>query len=112
MYRKFVFVVVVLAIFAAVTASAQQHRPYDQIMKDVGATFNSLKKNLDGNSAAAAAEDAVKLQGLFAETEAFWAPLDTQDAVGFAKRAHDGAAAVGTAAKANDVKAAQTAYAA
>lgn len=112
MNRRFVLTIIVIAVLVAgATAFAQQHRPYNQIMKDVGATFASLKKNLDGNNGAAAAEDAAKLEGLFTETEAFWAPLDTQDAVGFAKRARGAATAVGTAAKGNDIKAAQTSYA-
>jgi len=99
-------------IGAVAMAFAQQHRPYDQIMKDVGTTFASLKKNLDSNSAAAAVADAAKLQVLFAETEMFWAPLDTQDAVKFAKGAKDAASAVGTAAKTNDMKTAQVSYSA
>src|SRR5262249_53094237 len=94
------------------TAFAQQRRPYDQIMKDVGSTFASLKKNLDSNSEAAAAIDAAKLEGLFTETEAFWMPLETKDAVGYAKGARDAATAVGTAIKGNDMKAAQASYAA
>jgi hypothetical protein len=79
-------------------------------MKDVGETFANLKKNLDANSAAAAAADAAKLQGLFTETEAFWAPLNTGDAVGFAKNARESSVAVGAAAKGNDIKAAQASY--
>ncbi len=94
MNRQVVFIVIVIAaVFVFATAFAQQHRPYNQIMKDVGATFASLKKNLDANSATAAAQDAAKLEGLFAETEAFWAPFDTKDAISFAKRARDAAAA-------------------
>jgi len=113
MNRQVVFILIVIAaVLVGATAFAQQHRPYNQIMKDVGATFASLKKNLDANSAAAAAEDAAKLQGLFTETEAFWAPFDTKDAVNFAKRARDAAAAVGTAAKGNDMKEAQASYSA
>src|SRR5438552_16080608 len=107
-----VFFLITIAVAGTVvvaTAFAQQHRAYNQIMKDVGATFASLKKNLDANSAAAAIEDAAKLQGLFKETEAFWAPLKTKDAVDFAKRASDAAAAVGVAAK-SDTKAALESY--
>src|SRR5437773_4514866 len=105
MNRQFALVLItVAAVFAATTAIAQQHRPYDQIMKDVGATWANLKKNLDSNSGAAAAADAAKLQALFAETEAFWAPLETGDAVGFAKNARNGLATLETAAKANDIK--------
>src|SRR2546427_11950587 len=111
MNRQFLLIIIA-GVFAAGMASAQQHRPYDQIMKDVGATFASLKKNLDANSAASAAEDAAKLEGLFTETEAFWAPLDTKDAVNFAKRAREAAGAVGAAAKGSDIKAAQASYSA
>jgi hypothetical protein len=113
MNRQFVLIIIVIAaVFAGATALAQQHRPYNEIMKAIGPTSASLKKNLDENSAAAAAQDAAKLEALFTETEAFWAALNTQDAVNLAKRAREGAAAVGTAAKANDIKAAQASYSA
>jgi cytochrome c556 len=112
MSRRFLSIMIAAGILAVGTAFAQQHRPYNEIMKDVGATFASLKKNLDSNSAAAAVADAAKLEGFFTETEAFWAPLDTQDAVKFAKGARDAASAVGTAAKGNDMKAAQASYSA
>jgi hypothetical protein len=104
---------VIVALVASVTAFAQQqpHRLYNEIMKDVAATFPSLKKNLDANNGAAAAEDAAKLQKFFTETEAFWAPLNTQDAVRLSKKAQEVAAAIGTAAKANDMKTANASYA-
>jgi hypothetical protein len=110
MSRRFLLLTIAAAAMAVATAFAQQHRPYNQIMKDVGTTFASLKKNLDSNSVTAAAADAAKLEGLFTETETFWAPLDTQDAVKFAKAARDAASAVGTSAKSNDMKAAQASY--
>ena len=107
----FLITIAVVGTVVVATAFAQQHRPYNQIMKDVGSTFASLKKNLDANSAAAAAADAAKLEGLFTETEAFWARLNTRDAVGFAKSAREASAAVGAAAKNNDIKAAQASVA-
>ena len=110
--RSVLIIIVVAGVVAGATAFAQQPRPYNQIMKDVGTTFASLKKNLDANSGASAAEDAAKLEGLFTETEAFWAPLDTKDAVNFAKRAREAAGAVGAAAKGSDIKAAQASYSA
>ena len=113
MNRHFALIIIVVAgVIAGTNAAAQQHRTYDQIMKDIGPTFASLKKNLDANSAAAAAADAAKLEGLFTETEAFWAPLNTKDAVGFAKSAREASAAVGAAAKGNDMKAALASYSA
>src|SRR6266545_1285812 len=107
MNRRIVLIVIAIVGVLGVTAFAQQRRPYNLIMKDVGATFANLRKNLDANNGPAAADDAVKLQALFTETEGFWAPFDTHDAMGFAKRAREAAAAVSTAGKANDVKAAQ-----
>ena len=112
MSRRFLSIMIAAGILAVGTAFAQQHRPYNEIMKDVGATFASLKKNLDSNSAAAAVADAAKLEGLFTETEAFWAPLNTGDAVGFAKNAREASAATAAAAKGNDIKAAQASYSA
>ncbi len=106
MNRRIVLIVIAIVGVLGVTAFAQQRRPYNLIMKDVGTTFASMRKNLDANNGAAAADDAVKLQGLFTETEAFWAPLETHDAVGFAKRAREAAAAISVAAKGNDTKAA------
>ena|SRR5213594_3796580 len=111
MNRQFLLIIIIAGVFAAGMASAQQNRPYNQIMKDVGATFASLRKNLDANGAVAAAEDAAKLEGLFTETEAFWARLNTRDAIGFAKSAREASAAVGAAAKNNDIKAAQASIA-
>ena len=111
MNRQLVSSLLIIAIaFAVATVSAQQHRPYNLIMKDVGATLASLKKNLDENSGTAAADDAAKLQALFTETEAFWALLNTKDAVGFAKNARAAAVEVRAAAKGNDIKAAQAKY--
>ena len=110
--QSLIIIIIIAGVFAAGMASAEQQRPYNQIMKDVGATFASLRKNLDANGAAAAAEDAAKLEGLFTETEAFWARLNTRDAVGFAKSAREASAAVGAAARGNDIKAAQASYAA
>src|SRR5262245_36813211 len=111
MRRKTYIVLTAIFLLSAVSIYAQQHRPYNEIMKDVAATFPILKKNLDANNLAAAAEDAAKLEGFFTETEAFWIPLKARDAIGFSKRAREAAAAIGTAAKANDTKAAQTSYA-
>jgi cytochrome c556 len=114
MNRRLFFIAILIAVAAiAATVFAQQqpHRLYNAIMKDVAATFPNLKKNLDANNAAAAAEDAAKLQKFFAETEAFWAPLNTQDAVTLSKRAQAAAEAIGTAAKANDMKTANASYA-
>ncbi len=95
------------ALIAGTTAFAQRI-PYTQVMKDVGATFASLRKNLDGNSGPAAAQDAMKLEASFKEAEAFWAQFNTKDAVDLAREAEHAFADVGAKAKGNDIKGAQT----
>jgi hypothetical protein len=66
MNRKLFFIVIVIAaVIAGATVYAQQppHRLYNAIMKDVAATFPSLKKNLDGTGAQGVDEKLVPHQG-------------------------------------------------
>src|SRR5262245_34725201 len=111
MTRQVAWILILVAsVFAATASFAQQKRPYNELMKDVAATYASVKKNLDASVAPAAAADAAKLQGLFKETEDFWAQFKTKDAMDAAKAAQDAAAAIGTAAKANNIQKAQASY--
>src|ERR1044071_6436460 len=103
-------VILVSGIFPPTFSLAQQKRPYNEVMKDVAATYASVKKNLDAGAGPAAAADAAKLEGLFKETEAFWAQFKTKDALDAAKSAQQGAAAIAGAAKANNMQKAQTSY--
>ena len=51
MYRHFVLSTILVAgMFASITTFAQ-HRSYDDVMKDIAATSDSLKTNLDGTGA-------------------------------------------------------------
>ena len=102
--------ILVAALCAGTVTFAQQKRPYNELMKDIAATYASVKKNLDSSAASAAAADAAKLQSLFKETENFWAPFKTKDALDAAKGAQDASAAVGAAAKANNIQKAQASY--
>jgi hypothetical protein len=111
MHHKFaVTIIFVAAVLAAANASAQ-NRPYNELMKEISSTFASLRKNLDASSAATAAADASKLESLFRETEAFWTPFKTKDAIEAAKGAADAASGVAAAAKAGNIQKAQTSYA-
>jgi cytochrome c556 len=111
MNRQIAWILILgMGVFACSASFAQQKRPYNDLMKDVAATFASVKKNLDANAAPAAAADAAKLQTLFKETEDFWAQFKTKDALDAAKGAQDAAAAIIAAAKANNVQKAQVSY--
>ena len=87
-----------------------QARRYDQIMKDVSATYEKLKKSLDAKNDAEAAQDAMKLQNLFKETEEFWAPFDTKDATDAAKGAQTAFAALSASVNVNNFQQALTTY--
>jgi cytochrome c556 len=98
------------AVAAVLLTAIGQSRPYDQVMKEVGPTYANLKKNLDASAFPAAAEDAAKLVSLFKETENFWTPFKTKDALDFAKSAQDLAQSARTAARDNNAQKAQGAY--
>src|SRR5882672_1181793 len=108
--RTAVAVVAILALTAFAVTLLAQSRPYDQVMKDVAPTYANLKKNLDSNAFAVAAEDAAKLEGLFKETENFWTPFKTKDALDFAKNVQLAARNVNAAAKEMNGQKAQAAY--
>jgi cytochrome c556 len=110
MSRQIAWIIIVTAGFLAGASTFAQSRPYNQVMKNIGPTFASLKKNLDSNSAEAVVQDAGKLEELFKETEAFWAQFKTKDAIDHAKNAQKAFAEISAKAKSNDMKAAQKAY--
>ena len=87
-----------------------QTRRHDQIMKDVNATYEKLKKSLDARDTAAATEDAMKLQSLFKEAEDFWTPFDTKDAIDAAKGAQTAFASLSASVKVNNFQQALTTY--
>ena len=60
---------------------------YDAIMKKVGATYASMRKNLDSGEVTGAAKDPQQLAELFGEAEKFWAQYKRQDAVKWSQMA-------------------------
>ncbi len=115
MNRHFMLVMILASgLFAGATVLAQsgpyQGRPHNEIMQDIRTAFGSLGQNLEANQAAAVADDAARLEGLFTETEAFWARFQTEDAIGDARGARDTTADVAAQAAAGDFEAAQESY--
>jgi cytochrome c556 len=78
----------------------------EQLMKKIGPTYQSLRKNLQDNGTDAAAKDAQQLGDLFGGVEKFWEQHKKPDAVKLAGQARTaatetaGAAAAGDATKA------------
>ncbi len=89
---------------------AESARPYEQVMKEVGAACGSLKKNLDAKMSQEAARDAEKLAALFKEVEAFWTKKNVQDATGFAQNAQAGAKETFRASHASNMEGALAAF--
>lgn len=107
--RTFVTLVMVSLVSSPAIAQGQgQRRPYDLIMKDIGATVEILRKDLDSDLAAAAAT-ASKLEGLLKETEDFWTEFKTKDAIEAAKGAQGVVRAVAAAARSKDLQNAKNA---
>jgi len=96
-----------MLIAVALTLVAQQgSENLTPIMKDVGATMTSLRKNLDAKSAADAQKDAEKLQSLFSQSEGFFKAMKAQDAVDMVKANSAAASDIAKAAKAGNFDAA------
>src|SRR2546422_1163448 len=111
MNSRIAVTIIVIAAFVALGVTLlAQNRPYDQVMKEVAPTYANLKKSLDSSAFAVAAEDAAKLEGLFKETETFWTPFKTKDALDFAKSVQLAARNVSAAAKEMNGQKAQAAY--
>lgn len=68
-------------------AAKMNERDYEAIMKKVGPTYVSMRKNLDGGEVTKSAAEAQQLAGLFGEAEKFWAQYNRRDAVKWAQKA-------------------------
>ena len=110
MNRYSALFMIVLAGVYAVTPLFAQGRNHDDIMRDIRAAYRSLGENLEANAAAAAVDDATRLEGFFRETEAFWTRLETQDAMGFAREAAEAAATVAARTGEDDIDGTQEPY--
>jgi hypothetical protein len=71
----------------------------NKLMKNVGATFGSLGKNVQAKNGEAAVEEAKKLAGLLKEVEAFWTKSNTADAIAFAQAAQKASSEAAASAK-------------
>jgi cytochrome c556 len=98
-----------VAFGVAVVPSAQvpiSDEDYDKAMKAVGATFGSMRKNLEAQAVDALAADARKMVDLQKGNVAFWTARKTQDATEWARAALTHAQAIDKAATAKNTDAA------
>ena len=86
MSRSLILVIVTVCA----SGSAAQERPYDVVMKDVGAALGALRKSADAPDFARSAEQARRLEQLFEEAENFWTKFKTKDAIDAAAGAQEG----------------------
>ncbi|MBI4472738.1 MAG: cytochrome c [Acidobacteria bacterium] len=108
--RKYSLLITICVIAAVALNLMAQKRKHDQIMKEVSATFTSLRQRIESKTGSEAAQDAAKLESLFKEVEDFWLPFKTKDALGFARDAQTAAGVIAASAKEGDFEKAQSAY--
>jgi hypothetical protein len=94
----------------ALGASLAADRPFEAVMKDTAATNGTLKKNLDAKSYVAAAADAKKMEGLYAEVLKYWKAKKTADAITMSKDGKTASKQLASAAKAAKGEDATKAY--
>jgi len=105
MRKVLMLIGICMVVAVALTVFAQQ-TDLSPIMKDVGATMGTLRKDLDAKSAADVQKDAEKLQSLFNQSEGFFKAMKAQDAVDMVKANAASAGDLAKAAKANNFDAA------
>ena len=96
----------VVAMGLAVAPNAQGQmtdEDYDKLMKSVGQTSGSLRKNVEGQMADGIAADAKKMTELMKSNQTFWTQRKNQEAADWAKGAMDHSMAVEKAVAAKDV---------
>jgi hypothetical protein len=76
---------------------------YDKVMKAVGQTVGSLRKNAEAQNADGVSADARKMAGLFKDAGTFWTQQNNKEAADWAKSAMDHAAEIDKAAAANNL---------
>jgi len=100
--------ITIAAVLALALAAAG--RPYEEVMKEVGAACGSLKKNIDAKQYTEAGADAKKLEALFGEVHKFWKAKKATDAVAFSKDARAAAKLSAAAAKSSNGEEAQKSF--
>jgi cytochrome c556 len=108
MRPRILIVLAVCAVFSATLLRAQSESDYQGWMKTVGATTDSLLKNVAAKDAAAAGANVRTLQDTFKQVEMFWDKRGTADAVNFAKLAQTVLATVAKDAAAGNMDQAVT----
>lgn len=115
---RFVRIVTAVAmawlLAAAFSATSMAQTPaseeeFDKLMKSVGATNGSLRKNVEAQATDAIVADAKKMAGLMKDNQAFWTARQNHEAADWAKGAMEAAMAIEKAAAAKDATAMATA---
>lgn len=95
-----------IATATSVTPAAQgkmSEDDYDKLMKAVGQTAGSLRKNAEAQNADAVSADAKKIAGLFKDANTFWTEQNNKEAADWSKSAMDHATEIDKAAAAKNM---------
>jgi cytochrome c556 len=76
---------------------------YDKVMKAVGQTAGSLRKNAEAQNTDGVSADAKKMAGLFKDANTFWTQQNNKEAADWAKGAMDHATEIDKAAAAKNM---------
>ncbi len=113
MTAKFLVTTSLVLAVLGVCLLGQDKKPdeeaYQKLMQSAGATVGEIKKNIEGDLAAAAAS-AKKLNEIFDEVQSFWINRDLEEPEEWAGDVMDAADALAEAAAGGDKAAAQAAF--
>jgi mono/diheme cytochrome c family protein len=104
MTRVFAWSLASLALGVIVAANEKPTMEFQSLMRSNAAAvgMNGLRGHVPSKDYDAVAKDAATLKDNFTKLEAFWTQKKVDDAVSFAKKAHEAAEDLESAAKAKD----------
>ena len=88
---------------APMAQTTMTEEDYDKVMKAVGQTAGSLRKNAEAQNADAVSADAKKMTGLFKDANTFWTQQGNKEAADWSKGAMDHATEIDKAAAAKNM---------
>ena len=92
---------VAVSSVAMLSAQSKTDEDFDKLMKGVGAANGAMRKAADATATGA---EAAKLVTLFKDAQQFWTARNNKEAADWSAAAADHAAAIETAAKANNAE--------
>lgn len=97
--------IVAVSLVGFAQSEISSEADYEATMKEVGATFRSVRQDMEARDGQAVIAGTTKLAMLFEQVQAFWESRGVDNASSFATKAHDAASAIRAAVESQNFQA-------